>query len=104
MPWQAQLAPVNALIAYKDGVEQGGRMHVLLGQGCDSQQVETGRWRGNPGTHVVVEKGEMKVLGHRESGVFVPWPVRAMRVLDVKGVKVLVVGVTRGPVLFFQRH
>ena len=103
LPWEAQLSPVNDIAA--GDFDGDGALELILAQNHDSNWIETGRWRGNPGCHLGWDGSAFVTIPHAESGVVMPADTKAILVVPTKegtGIHVLA-GQNDGSLLRFDR-
>lgn len=104
LPWEAQLSPVSGIVT--GDFDGDGSVEMILAQNHYSNWLETGPWRGNPGCHLEWDKDQFKVIGHPQSGVFLPNDTKAILTIDVDsdGQEDILVGQNSDRLLLFRNQ
>ncbi|MDB4141872.1 VCBS repeat-containing protein [Akkermansiaceae bacterium] len=80
LPWDAQLSPVNA--AASGDFDGNGKIELVLAQNHETNWIETGIWRGNPGCHLEWDGKAFRIVPHSESGILMPHDTKSLLTID----------------------
>jgi len=101
LPVQAQVSSVNDFIIMD--LDQDGHLDILLAGNLYSSEVETAR---NDGGHGLVLLGDgaggFEALDRSESGFFLPYDVKSLKLVEVRGERFVLAGCNDGDLKTFK--
>ncbi|MFC4992318.1 hypothetical protein [Rubritalea tangerina] len=100
LPWQAQLSPINAIAS--GDFDADGKIELILAQNHFSNWIETGLWRGTPGTHLEWNGSHFQTLTFPQSGIFLPNDTKAIITLPNTQSTHILAAQNQGPLLLFS--
>lgn len=83
LPWDAQLSPVNAVVS--GDFDGDGKVELVLAQNHETNWIETGIWRGNPGCHLEWDGKGFRVIPHLASGILMHHDTKSLLTIDANG-------------------
>ncbi|MEC7265255.1 MAG: FG-GAP-like repeat-containing protein [Bacteroidota bacterium] len=100
LPMEAQLSPVYAINV--EDFDGDGLKDIVMGGNLYNVKPEVGRYDASYGTLLKAgPEGEYKALSNNGSGLFLDGEVRDIKLIEIDGDKLLVIGKNNGPLQLF---
>lgn len=104
LPWEAQLAPVNAIVA--GDFNKNGNIELILAQNHSTNWLETGPWNGATGCHIEWKNKKPYTIFAKKSGITMPNDTKSLLKIDTNqdGKMDILAGQNNAALLHFQNQ